>query len=165
MPYLDERNNLGLISEHLKEMGVPFEFKDIGGEPSGEIFPAIICTYRCNKLDFDVILYNLTKWIHVKCMVMNLADFADDNLLAIFGISLELNYDLPEVTFSQHSQKLYIEVDCLVGIKQDDFAEEFNSIGDGIDMLMNILNKQKEISLESTSGQLDPNSIPKKLSA
>ena len=153
--YLEERNHLGNISEHLQKMEVPFEFKDIG-ETSGDIFPAIICTYRCNALDFDVILYNIANWIHVKCMVMNLADFAQDNLLAIFGIALELNYDLPEVTFSQHGQKLYIEVDCLVGIKFEDFVEEFNSIGEGIDQLMNILNKQKEINIESTSGQMDP---------
>ncbi|MHA1521552.1 MAG: hypothetical protein ACTSRK_15330 [Promethearchaeota archaeon] len=163
MPYIDERNHLGNISEHLTKMEVPFEFKDIGESP-GDIFPAVICTYRCNSLDFDVILYNIGKWINVKCMVMNLAAFTDDALQAIFSIALELNYDLPEVTFSKHSQRLYIEVDCLVGIKYDDFAEEFNSIGDGIDMLINVLNKQKEINLESTSGQLDPTSFPKKLS-
>lgn len=156
MGYLEERNHLGAVAEHLAKMQVPYQFKDIGDQ-EGDIFPAIVCTYRCNNLEFDVILYNIKKWIHVKCMILDLIPFSSEELLSLYEIVLGLNYELPEVTFSLHNKKLYLEIDCLIGIDFDDFEGEFNSIGEGIDSLMSFLLKVSDISLKGTLGRINTN--------
>ena len=153
MGYIEERKNLGEISQILEKMGVPHKFEDIGGDRN-EVFPAIICIYRCNNLDFDVIIYNIGQWIHVKCLIMNLEQIRSEILLSIYEIALELNYDLPEVTFSSHKNQLYIEVDCFVFTSLEDFKGEFLSIGDGIEAFITIMDKQREIALKSTVGQI-----------
>src|SRR6056297_1280993 len=126
MGYQEERKNLEKFSTHLEKMGVPFNFKDIGKEE--EVFPAIICTYRHEEIDFDVIIYNIANWIHVKCLVLDVKGFPSQVSLSIFKLALKLNYDLPETTFSLYKNKLYLEIDCLIDIDYDDFLEEFNSI-------------------------------------
>jgi len=123
MVYLDERKNLEKIAEHLDEMQVPYSFKEIGNNEN-DTFPAIICTYRYSNLDFDVVIYNITEWIHVKALIMNASNFSSKALLTIYELCLELNYDLPEVTFSASEKNIYIEVDCLVDVDFDDFKAE-----------------------------------------
>ena len=81
--YIEERKNIGKIAEILTKMGVPYKIQDIG-DKQGEIFPALICHYRFNELDFDVIIYNLGRWIHVKCMVMSTQNLSSQTLLSIY---------------------------------------------------------------------------------
>lgn len=154
MGYIEERKNLGRIAEYLDQdqMKIPYEFQDIG-DKDREIFPAIICVYRCGDLDFDVILYNLGKWIHVKALLLNTSLYPSQTVLSIYEISLGLNYDLPECTFSLFKNNLYIEVDCLIGIPFNDFKAEFESIGNGIEAFLNVIkNQDEEISIKSTKG-------------
>ena len=152
MGYIEERKNLGRIAEYLEKMNVPYEFQDIGDKDK-EIFPAIICIFRCGDLDFDVILYNLGNWIHVKALLLNTSLYPSQTVLSIYEISLGLNYDLPECTFSLFKNNLYIEIDCLIGIPFNDFKAEFISIGNGIETFLNVIKKQKEdISIKSTKG-------------
>jgi len=152
MGYIEERKNLTHIAEYLEQMHVPYEFQDIGDKDK-EIFPAILCVYRAEDLDFDVILYNLGKWVHVKALVLNTSYFPSKTVLTIYEIALGLNYDLPECTFSLFKNNLYIEIDCLAGIPFEDFKAEFESIGNGIEVFLNVIKKQDErISLKSTKG-------------
>lgn len=156
MGYIEERKNLGKLAEYLDRMNVPYGFHDIGNAEQ-EIFPAIICTYRCADIDFDVILYNIGRWLHVKCLIMNLdtSKLTSSVTMTIYEIVLELNYDLPECTFSLFKNNLYIEIDCLTSIGFEDFQAEFHSIGEGIENFINIVKKQdKEIPIKSTKGQV-----------
>ena len=155
MGYVEERKNLGNIAEYLDQMKIPYEFQDIGDKDK-EIFPAVICVYRCRDLDFDVILYNLGKWVHVKALLLNTALFPSQTILTIYEISLGLNYDLPECTFSLFKNNLYIEIDCLVGVAFNDFKAEFESIGNGIEAFLNVIkNQEEEISIKSTKGLVE----------
>ena len=152
--YIEERKNLGNIAKYLDQMKIPYEFKDIG-DKDREIFPAIICVYRCGDLDFDVILYNLGKWIHGKALLLKTDLFPSETILTIYEIALGLNYDLPECTFSLFKNNLYIEIDCLVGVPFKDFKAEFESIGNGIEAFLNLIKNQgEEISIKSTKGGL-----------
>ena len=154
MGYLEEKKNLEKIAEYLdqNEMKIPYKFQDIG-DTDNEVFPAIICVFRCGELDFDVILYNLGKWIHGKALLLNTNPFPSQTVLKIYEISLGLNYDLPECTFSLFKNNLYIEIDCLVGIPLKDFKAEFESIGIGIESFINVI-KNQDISIKSTKGGL-----------
>lgn len=155
MGYVEERKNLGNIAEYLDQMKIPYEFSDIGDKDK-EIFPAITCVYRCGDLDFDVILYSLGKWVHVKALLLNTSFLPSQTVLTIYEISLGLNYDLPECTFSLFKNNLYIEIDCLVGVPYNDFKAEFESIGNGIETFLNVIkNQDEEISIKSTKGLVE----------
>ena len=154
MGYVEERKNLTKISEFLDQMKIPYKFQDIGDKDK-EIFPAIICVYRCGNLDFDVIFYNLGHWIHGKALLLNTTIFPSQTVLTIYEISLGLNYKIPECTFSLFKNNLYIEIDCLVEIPFKDFKAEFDSIGNGIEAFLNVIkNQEEEISIKSTKGGL-----------
>ena len=156
MGYIEEQENLTKITNYLDQMGVPYKMQDIG-DKQGEKFPALICTYRSHELDFDVIIYNLGHWIHVKCMVMNVINLSAQTKLEIFELCLELNYDLPECTFSTYKKNIFIEIDCLKDIDFDDFSAEFQSIGDGIEAFVENVTKDSEIKITGTKGQLSQN--------
>jgi len=153
MGYIEERNHLNLISDYLDRIGIPYRIKDIAdGEET--VFPALICTYQCQGLDFDVILYNLNRWIHTKCMLMDTANLNSDILLSLYKLCLDLNYSLPEATFSSFEANIFIEIDCLVSVSYEDFKAEFNSIGVGIEAFINSVKENQEISLTSTKGMV-----------
>ncbi|WP_371803475.1 hypothetical protein [Candidatus Lokiarchaeum ossiferum] len=151
MSYISERNNIGKIALHLDQINIPYRFQDIGDQED-KIFPALICTFRVENLEFDVIIYNLNKWIHIKTLVMDTADLSSDILLKVYELCLELNYDLPEVTFSAFQKNIFIEVDCLVDVDFDDFKAEFLSIGDGIEAFISTIKQRQNISIQSTKG-------------
>ncbi len=153
MGYLNEQKNLKKIALYFKKMGVPYKQQDIG-DLEGEKFPALICTYRSHELDFDVIIYNLGRWIHVKCMILNTIDLPDLVRLSIYELCLQLNYDLPECTFSSFKKNIFIEIDCLTEIDFDDFSAEFNSIGEGIELFIDNVIKEHDLELKSTKGQI-----------
>jgi hypothetical protein len=152
MGFEDEKKNLEVIKGFLDKLDVPNEMKKLA-EGSAEEFPAIGCTFRYDNLDFDVIVYNLGKWIHVKCLVLETESLAPEVLLRIYKTSLELNYELPETTFSAYGENLYVEIDCLTDSDFDDFESEFNSIAEGIIAFVKKAEKIKEISIKSTKGK------------
>lgn len=156
MGYLEEQQHLTKIQTYLDQMGIPYKLQDIG-DKQGEQFPALICTYRSHDLDFDVIIYNLGHWIHVKCLVMNTINLTAQTRLNIYELCLELNYDLPECTFSLYKHNIFIEVDCLNDVDFDDFSAEFHSIGDGIEAFIEHLVKDHQVEITSTKGQLIQN--------
>lgn len=151
MSYIIERKNIGKIAQHLDQINIPYRFQDIG-DHEDVIFPAIICTFRVENLEFDVIIYCLNKWIHVKTLVMETSDLSQDVLLKIYELCLELNYDLPEVTFSVFQKNIFIEVDSLIDVDFDDFKAEFLSIGDGIEVFISTIKRRQNISVKSTKG-------------
>ena len=162
MGYQEEKNRLEVFSRHLSKMGIPYKFKDIGNE--SEIFPAIVCTYKHGELDFDVVIYNIADWIHVKCLVLETIGLPSQIQLSIFKLALSLNYDLPETTFSLYNDNLYIELDCLNDVDYDDFVEEFNSIPTGLNIFLKTIKKEEsEIEISSTKGAIekDQNKIKK----
>lgn len=155
MGYFEERTNLNSIAIYLERIGVPYRLKDIA-DSEGTVFPALICTYQCQNLDFDVILYNLNKWVHVKCMIMNTTTLNLDPkiLLSLYKLCLDLNYSLPESTFSTFKDDIFIEIDCLVNVSFEDFKAEFTSIGEGIEAFIQAVNRDKEITVKSTKGMV-----------
>ncbi len=153
MSYVIERKNIGKIAQHLDQINIPYRFQDIGDQENS-IFPAIICTFRVENLEFDVIIYNLSQWIHVKTLVMETSNLSSEALLAIYELCLELNYDLSEVTFSSNQKSIYIEVDCLVTVDFDDFKAEFLSIGEGIEIFIERIKNRQNISIKSTKGSV-----------
>lgn len=153
MGYIDERNHLNSISNYLDRIGIPYRMNDIADNEE-TVFPALICTYQCQGLDFDVILYNLNRWIHTKCMLMNTSNLNSETLLSLYKLCLDLNYSLPEATFSSFKADIFIEIDCLVSVSYEDFKAEFNSIGEGIEAFINSAKKNQEISLTSTKGMV-----------
>ncbi|MHA1584655.1 MAG: hypothetical protein ACTSVU_02125 [Promethearchaeota archaeon] len=147
MEYNDERQNLGEITIYLDSMEIPYKFQDFS-ENGDERFPALLCTYRCQNMDFEVMIYNVGRWIHVKAMVMSAHTLKSKTKLDIYQLCLELNYDLPECTFSSHKDIIYIEIDCLKDVDSDDFIGEFQSIGDGIDAFVTRVNDVHKISIQ-----------------
>ena len=154
MGYIKERKNLDQISTYLERIGIPYRMKDIA-DGEGTVFPALLCTYQCQNLDFDVILYNINRWIHVKCMVMSTTNLNTENLLSLYKLCLDLNYSLPEATFSAFKANIFIEMDCLVEVSYEDFKAEFNSIGEGIEAFIQAAKTEKKISVKSTIGMVE----------
>ena len=153
MGYIQERKNLDQISTYLERIGVPYRLKEVA-DRDGTVFPALICTYQCQNLDFDVILYNISRWVHVKCLLMNTTNLNSENRLSLYKLCLDLNYSLPESTFSTFKDDIFIEIDCLVTVSFEDFNAEFNSIGVGIEAFINSVKTNQEISLTSTKGMV-----------
>jgi hypothetical protein len=145
----DEQEALFGISQFLERMKIPAILQKIGNE-NGETFPALTCNYRIDKVDFSVIIYNVGSWINVKCLVMETKGMSIEDRAKIFELALTLNYELPETTFSAYQGNLYIEIDCLVDVDYDDFKSEFNSIADGLNAFVEMLQTEKNIKLTST---------------
>lgn len=152
MGYQEEKQILAKIVQFLDRMGVPYKFQDIG-EKDKEIFPAVVCTFRYqNSIDFDVIVYTIGKWIHVKCLVLKTDDLKLQMRAQLYELSLQLNYDLPEVTFSANNGDIYIEMDALIDTTFEDFASEFNSISEGIGVFIQSVREDLKIEIVSTKG-------------
>jgi hypothetical protein len=152
MNYDVEKTNLIQISKHLELMKIPFIFQDIGEIPE-EKFPAIACTYRHNQIDFDVIIYSIGDWINVKALIMDLHQYSSDIALQTYETCLNLNFELPETTFSAFNQRLYVEMDCLVEVDHETFQSEFQSIAEGINQFMERMYKKHNLQLINTKGQ------------
>ena len=118
-----------------------------------KFFPRFSVVINIQNLEFEVIIHNIEKWVLIKCMVLDTSDLSMPLTFKLFKKALELNYDLPEVTFSSYQGNLYIEMDCLVGVDFDDFAGEFESISDGIEHFIDFVHQQKNVILTSTKGK------------
>ncbi|MHA1611566.1 MAG: hypothetical protein ACTSYU_05900 [Promethearchaeota archaeon] len=152
MVYDEEKQILNSVSEYLAKMGVPYKNQDIGGQTKDK-FPVLICTYRYQgEYNFDVIIYNVGKWLHVKCLVLKSSSLKPENREKTYELALQLNYDLPEVTFSANKGDIYIEMDALVGISYDNFAGEFASISEGIGAFIQKIQKECSIQFTNTIG-------------
>jgi hypothetical protein len=154
MGYSEERKNLEKISSFLSQMGVPSQIKDVD-DGEGGAFPVILCAYRYNNLDFDVVIQNIGKWIHTKCLVVDIEGLSTPILFHLYKTCLEINYTLPEVTYSSYKGNIYIECDSIVDTNFDDFEAEFNSIPDGIEALMDLVNKENKFTFQSTKGKAE----------
>jgi hypothetical protein len=152
MNYEEEKVNLESIANYLDKMGIPFVFQDIG-EKENEKFPGIACTYRYNNSDFDVIVFSVGNWIHVKALVLDTKEYPSELVRQLYEIALNLNYELPETTFSAFNQKVYIEIDCLVNVAFDDFEGEFKSIAEGLNNYLERIEKIEGIKIYSTKGK------------
>ncbi|MHA1776950.1 MAG: hypothetical protein DRO88_09505 [Promethearchaeia archaeon] len=153
MGYLEEKENLEKISKHLDRLGIPYKHQDLGKD-SEIVFPALLCTYRFeNKHNFDVIIYSIGKWINIKCLVLKKNRIEPNFQTGIYELCLQLNYDLPEVTFSTNKGDIYIEMDALVESSFEDFTEEFKSIPLGIGQLIEIIQKNYGIEIVDTEGE------------
>ena len=153
MGYIQERKNLDQISTYLKRIGIPYRLKFVA-DSEETMFPALICTYQCQGVDFDVILYNLNRWILTKCLIMKTSNLNSETLLSLYKLCLGLNYSLPETTFSSFKADIFIEIDCLVNVSYEDFKAEFNSIGEGIEAFLNSVKENQDISVKSTKGMV-----------
>jgi hypothetical protein len=151
MPYEIEKQNLDIIAGHLEKMNVPFALQDIGEGDTK--FPALACTYRSADIDFDVIIYTINEWIHVKTLVVETGEMDVEKAFQLYEIALNLNYQLPETTFSAYNRKLYVEMDCLVNVPFEDFQSEFNSIAEGINAFVIEAKKIPGINLISTKNK------------
>lgn len=153
MGYAEEQANLNKISKYLDKMGIPYKNQDLGSESKSK-FPALLCTYRFeNKHNFDVIVYSIGEWINIKCLVLRRKKIPSHFLTDIYELCLQLNYDLPEVTFSANKGDIFIEMDALAESSFEDFAEEFKSIPVGITHFVEKVQELYGITIEDTNGK------------
>ena len=151
MSYDQEKRNLTEVGTYLEKMDIPHDLVDIE-DSEGKRNPAIVTNYKCRDYQFEVTIRNNEDWINVYCFVLDTSELDDDALLSIYKACLELNFRLPEVTFSAWEDSIYIEADMLVGVPFKDFAAEFNSIALGIDHFVDLL-KPREVTISDTWGR------------
>ncbi|WP_457557519.1 hypothetical protein [Candidatus Harpocratesius sp.] len=153
MGYNEEKKNLEKMGQYLDNLGIPFKHQDIG-DKSEDKFPTLICTYRFEeKHNFDVIIYSVEEWIHVKCLVLKVNRLKPKLRCKLYEMCLQLNYDLPEVTFSANKGDIYIEIDALAEISFEDFTAEFQSISQGISIFIENIQNQYDIDILDTNGE------------
>ena len=91
MSYDDELLVIKELEPFLAKLGIPFRIEDIG-KGEGAKFPALLYTFRYTTFNFDVIIYNVGKWIHVKRMTMKTENLSEVLKMKIYEICLELNW-------------------------------------------------------------------------
>jgi len=136
--YSKAKEELNVVGIYLKKMDVPYDLIDMIDE-EGEKSPAIVTTYQHKDYEFEVTIRHHGDWINVYCFILDTSGLDNDVERVLYKTCLELNYLLPEVTFSAHKDDLYIEADMLVGVPFKDFEAEFNSIALGINQFVALL--------------------------
>ena len=151
--YEEQKKNLEPISEYLKKAKISHEFIDITlGE--GEKMPAILTDYTYKEFTFDVLMLNAENWIMVQCMILDTTQIPDDVIRDVYELCLELNFDLPETTFSVHNKQIFSEADMTVDVSYDDFINvELNSIAIGIDAFIDTVTAAN-VEVKDTKGQI-----------
>ncbi|HUY00430.1 MAG TPA: hypothetical protein VMV49_12790 [Candidatus Deferrimicrobium sp.] len=142
--YEREKVNLGKISKFLEKMRINHQFQDIKNGDN-ETVPIIDAVFQYEDLKFRLKIRNLEDWIVTKCLIMDFSDFPADKVLTLFRLGLELNYILPETTFSVFDNEFYIESDMPLHGKFEDFQIEWHSITIGLDRFLAAMGDDESI--------------------
>ncbi len=155
MTYDEEKEIISKIAGYLDKLEVSYQVDDIKTEKE-EIVPIIYTYYKYRDFKFDLMMRNIGNWVLIKCFILDLEDFSDEQVLAVYEIGLALNYMLPETTFSAYERKLFVESDMDVGVSFEDFKRELYSIANGIDDFVDAIASVKG-RLKDTLGKINPN--------
>ncbi|MHA1651175.1 MAG: hypothetical protein ACTSYB_13355 [Candidatus Helarchaeota archaeon] len=136
--YQKEKQNLEKIAEYFDKMNISYDFTDEFTD-SNEKFPLLITIYTYRNLHFGLHVINNDDWICAKAMVLDTAMLDPSVIHEIYQICLELNFQLPETTYSANEGQIFVEADMPVGVSFEDFKREIMSIGRGIDILIDAL--------------------------
>ena len=148
-----EKENLAQTGKYLEQLGIAYGVKNVLNEEGG-MFPCIFTTYQYKGYTFDLTIQNIGDWIIMKCLILDLSTFSDEQVLSLYELGLDLNYILPETTFSAHKRKLYVEADMVLGASFEDFKDNLNSIAVGIDVFTDELDPG-QAELKNTEGKAD----------
>jgi len=162
--YEQEKQNLEVAAKHLDKLKVKYEFVDLE-TAEGDKFPAIISTYDYKKMTFDLHIVNNDDWLCVKCLILDTSELDPELACAVYRVAMELNFELPETTFSANDGFLFIEADMKVGINFEDFKQEWDSLNEGLDQVVEDLGSKK-VQLGIVSDELEePKEKPAKKKA
>ncbi len=150
--YKKEKKNLSKIANYLKKLNINYEFEEYKTS-QGEDVPIIHMCFEYKDYKFDLLIRNMIDWIVSKCYLLDLSKLSDEKLLNIFRMGLELNYLLPETTFSVYKNYFFVESDMPINGSFLDFKIELYSILAGLTCFLNLL--PPEISeIKDTLGKL-----------
>ncbi len=131
--YKKEVKNLEAIGEYLDKLDMDFDLKDAIDENS-EKFPIILSTYKHKNLRFAMHILSNDDWICMKVLLLDAENIDTEFRCSIYQECLELNFELPETTFSVNDGAIYIEADMPAGFSLGDFKLELEALRAGIDI-------------------------------
>ncbi|HUX98238.1 MAG TPA: hypothetical protein VMV49_01675 [Candidatus Deferrimicrobium sp.] len=134
-----EKKDLEKIAKLLEKINMEFTFFDLK-YAQDEVHPAIHTSYKAEGKEFDVIIRSysqkdLGKWINMRCFVFNTSELDTETANKVFKLCLQLNYFLPETTFSWFDEKIFIESDMPIDVSLDDFKFELKGLSLGLENL------------------------------
>ncbi|MHA1271790.1 MAG: hypothetical protein ACTSPY_18530 [Candidatus Helarchaeota archaeon] len=154
--YDKEKSQLTTIANHLNKMNIPFDFRDFR---FGDIVkPTIRFTAEYNNFDFDIVIsamsYESREWLSLRCIVYNFSKLKIEQINNIFELCLEINFYIPETTFSVNGDLIFIENDMPINISIGDFEFELTGFDVGI---QNFLDHMKDLGfkVEGTKEQIN----------
>jgi hypothetical protein len=131
--YKKEVKNLEAIGEYLDKLDMDFDLKDAVDE-NNEKFPIILSTYKHKNINFAMHILSIDDWICMKVLLLDAENIKSELRCSIYQSCLELNFELPETTFSVNDGAIYIEADMPSGFSLGDFKLELEALKAGIDI-------------------------------
>ncbi|MHA1271764.1 MAG: hypothetical protein ACTSPY_18400 [Candidatus Helarchaeota archaeon] len=128
--YDKEKSQLKTIANHLNKMNIPFDYVDLKfGE---NVRPIIVFNKNYGNIYFDVVVVaqsheSVDDWLTVRCLLYDFSELKINQINSIFKLCLELNYYIPETTFSVNNNLIFIENDMPLDISHENF--EFEILG------------------------------------
>jgi len=72
-------------------------------------------------------------WICLKVLLLDTEEINPELKCNLYQSCLELNFELPETTFSLNDERIYIEADLPVGLTFKNFKLELDALNEGIE--------------------------------
>jgi len=148
-----QKENLQKIADYLKKAKIIFKWTEIPSE-EGESMPALLTSYSYKGYKFDVLILSVATWVMVQCYILDTKPIEEEIVPKLYELCLELNFNLPETTFSLYNGQIFVEADMPVTVSYNDFLNvEMKSIGAGIDAFLDELGIEN-VKVEDTKGKI-----------
>ena len=131
--YKKEVKHLEAIGEYLDKLDMKFDLKD-AVDANNEKFPIILSTHKHKNINFAMHILSNDDWICIKVLLLDAENINPELRCSVYESCLELNFELPETTFSVNDGSIYIEADMPSGLSLGDFKLELEALKAGIDI-------------------------------
>ena len=148
--YNKEKSQIKIIAGFLDKLNEPYDYYDLD-YGNGVIKPVLILTTEYNGINFDVIASAQSAkgfekdWLTIRCFIYDFSKLKINKANELFKLCLELNYIIPETTFSVFQNRLFLEADMPLDINMDKFDFELAGFDIG---LQNLFLRIKDIGVK-----------------
>jgi hypothetical protein len=139
--YETQKKNLEVFTTFLEFYSIQYTLVDEKLD-TGQKYPVLKFVYRIEGMDYDVKLVAFFDWATARCYLFDTKTVNEKMACTIFQKCLELNYLLPNTTFSMYNRKIFSEVDMELTASPKEFEFEMNGLTYGIEDFTKFLKSQ-----------------------
>ncbi|MHA1270265.1 MAG: hypothetical protein ACTSPY_10800 [Candidatus Helarchaeota archaeon] len=156
--YDKEKDQLKLIAKYFSKSGLDFKWVDFDFG-HGFVKPVIVSSNQYQDVPLDIVASaqsaeGVDDWLTLRVFLCKVDNLDKDKLLDLLKLCLQLNFEIPETTFSMKGNMIFLEADMPTNISEKDFQFELDGMDFGIPLLFNGM-KKLGLSINPTKGTIN----------